>query len=297
MSNIEENAFQIARYLLENHQEDGQVAIRNALRLSPDDFGFALKLLVDGGCCSTYGQPQGKESGIKRNIAKLEEFLNRISEKRIQITSDAERLLKYLYDEQADFPFSLRDEVMTKFNWSETQYTQAAQELDDNDFVRGEYASGNPFFKIFILPPGRKVVRNNFRSEKISQSTVLIDRAITINDNKGIVNINSTLTSVYQSVEENSYIDSSSKQEIEKLLQQLESALKEVPNENTDGAETVAEMAKSLIENATKEKPNKKLIEISAEGLKKAAKDLAVIIPSVLLISERLISFILALHH
>ncbi len=66
--------------------------------------------------------------------------------------------------------------------------------------------------------------------------------------------------------------------------------MKEVPDENAGDAEVVAEMAKSLIENATKEKPNKKLIEISAEGLKKAAKDLAIIIPSVLLISEKLIS-------
>ena len=48
-------------------------------------------------------------------------------------------------------------------------------------------------------------------------------------------------------------LKSSSKQELEKLLRELETALKEVPNENADDAEAVASMAKNLIESATRE--------------------------------------------
>ena len=296
MLNIEENAFQIARYLLENPQEDGQVAIQNALRLTSEDFSFALRFLIEEGCCSPYGQTLGAESGIRRNIAKLQGFVKRVGEQRIQITRDAEQLLKFLFIAQSDFPFSVSTHIVSEFNWTENQYIQIAQELSDKSFVRGEYASGNPFFKIYLLPKGREAIRNNFRSEKFSHNPVQIEKFIAIKENKGIVNIDSTLTSVYQSVEANSYLNPSSKQELEDLLQQLQSALEKAPKENADETEAVAEMAKSLIENATKERPNKKLIEISAEGLKKAANDLAKIIPPVLLISEKIISFVLALH-
>ncbi len=298
MSDIMENAFQIARYLddhkhvARNQARKGDV--RNALNLSPEDFHDASVFLsAQGYCKSTIGGDSEKIWILSKGII----YVDQMKKERISLSRDAEQLLKLLFADQSDFPFSLGDHIISEFNWTEDQYVQVVQELSDKGFVRGDYASGNPFFKIFILPEGRETIRNNFRSANSSQSSVQIEKFVAnINDNKGIVNIGSTLTSVYQSLEVNSYINSSSKQEIEKLLQELESALKEVPDENADDAEVVAEMAKSLIENATKEKPNKKLIEISAEGLKKAAKDLAIIIPSVLLISEKLISFILALH-
>ena len=273
MSSIEENAFQIARYLLENLREDGQVAIRDALGLSVEDFGFALKSLVDGGYCSTYGQPQGNESGIKRNLARLQEFVNRLNEQRIPLSRNAERLLKLLFTWQTDFPFSLGNHIIAEFGWTEDQYVQVAQELSDEGFVEGEYA-GNPFFKISITSLGRKAVRNNFRVPNASQSSLQIF------GNNNIVNFSSTLNSVNQFVQANSTVESSTKQELEKLLQELEAALKEVPDKNADDAEAVANMAKSLIESATREKPNKPLVQISAEGLKKAAGNIAAITPN-----------------
>lgn len=119
---------------------------------------------------------------------------------------------------------------------------------------------------------------------------------IVIQGHQNIVNVDSALNSVAQTVQANTYISQYAKQEIESLLKKLFESLKGVPLEMGDEAKVVEKMAKDLVENATKEKPNKKLIEISADGLKKAAKDLEIIIPSVLLISEKLISFILALH-
>jgi hypothetical protein len=190
MSSIEENAFQIARYLLEN-SEDGQVAIQNSLDLSDRDFGSALKYLVDDGACTTYGRSGQKEAGIRRNLAKLQEFVNRISEKRVLFSRDAERLLKYLTTDQTpDFPFSLAGSIMEHFKWDEDYYMQLAQELNDNDLVEGDYASGNPYFKISILPEGRKIVRNNFRLTGSTQNSLQII------GNNNIVNVSSTLNSV-----------------------------------------------------------------------------------------------------
>ena len=290
MSSVEENAFQIARYLLEN-SEDGQVAIQNIFELSDSDFGSALKYLVDDEACTTYGRFGEKNAGIRRNLARLQNFVNRISERRVLLSRDAERLLKYLTTDQTpDFPFSLADSIMEHFKWDEDYYMQLAQELNDNDLVQGDYASGNPYFKISMLPEGRKVVRNNFRLIGSSQNSLQI-----IGSNN-IVNVSSTLNSVHQFVEANSYVDSSSKQELEKLLRELETVLREVPKENEDDAEAIANMAKSLIESATREKPNKPLVQISAEGLKRAAENVAVITPKVLLTAQAIIVFIKTLY-
>jgi hypothetical protein len=76
----------------------------------------------------------------------------------------------------------------------------------------------------------------------------------------------------------------------------LETVLREVPQENEDDAEAVANMAKSLIESATRDKPNKPLVQISVEGLKRAAENVAVITPKVLLTAQAIIVFIKTLY-
>jgi hypothetical protein len=292
MFNIEENAFQIARYLLDNPEIE-QTEIRNALELSDTDFQIALKYLVD----TKYCDPAGKfGTGIiwKKDLARLQDFVNCIDKERVSLSLDAERLLKFLFANQSDFPFSICNHIMTKFNWEEDRYLQVAQELGDKGFVRGEYAAGNRFFKILLESQGRETVRNNFRNLTSSRSAVTIEKLINIGNNN-IVNVDSTLTSVNQSVQANSYISPTAKQELESLLKQLIDSLKDVPAENRDDAEAVAEMAKSLIENATKEKPNKPLVKISADGLKQAAENIAVIVPKVLLIAQAIISFVMTL--
>lgn len=78
MSSAEENAFQIAKYVIENPQEDGQVAIRDSLGLLDDDFRVALKYLVDGDYCKTYGRFGSKDAGIRqKNLARLQDFVNK----------------------------------------------------------------------------------------------------------------------------------------------------------------------------------------------------------------------------
>ncbi len=177
MSNIEENAFQIARYLLENRQKDEQIEIIDALELSDEDFRLALKFLVDAGNFRTAGQ-FGKGIIIDKNLAKLQNFVNQMSDNRISLSGDAERLLKFLFGDQADgFPFSICSVFTTKFGWGETQYIQAAQELDDKKMVTGKYAGGNPFFEISVTKKGRETVRNNFRLSSQRTSAINIENS------------------------------------------------------------------------------------------------------------------------
>lgn len=112
---------------------------------------------------------------------------------------------------------------------------------------------------------------------------------VVIQGNTGVfVNINSTLHSVSQSVTTSPHFQSN-KEEVTKLVEQLKEALGNIPPENADEAEAIAETAKALVTNADKEKPNRALLNISADGLKQAARNLATVAPEVLKTSLELI--------
>src|SRR6266542_4157221 len=125
MSNIEENAFQIARYLLENPNEIEQVGIQNALSLSEEDFKVALEYLIPK-YFSTGGQ-RGKGIIRQKNFEELQEFVNQINEKRVSLSLDAERLLKFLFDSQT--PASDSERTMVTFGWDEKRYLNALETL------------------------------------------------------------------------------------------------------------------------------------------------------------------------
>src|SRR5690606_13309145 len=62
--------------------------------------------------------------------------------------------------------------------------------------------------------------------------------------------------------------------ELKSLLEQLEAALKDVPAEHAEDAELVQEYANDAAEEAAKEQPRQKKLEITGENLKKAAENL-----------------------
>ena len=64
--------------------------------------------------------------------------------------------------------------------------------------------------------------------------------------------------------------------------------MQKAPPERASEAEAVAETAKAAVEQATKAQPNKTLVQISAEGLKQAAQNLAAVLPAVLPIATRI---------
>jgi uncharacterized membrane protein YdfJ with MMPL/SSD domain len=76
--------------------------------------------------------------------------------------------------------------------------------------------------------------------------------------------------------------------ELEKLIGQLSEALQKVPAEQQEQAEAVAETAKALIDTAKAEKPNKTMVQVTAQGLKLAAQNLAEIMPPVVTIASQI---------
>jgi hypothetical protein len=107
-----------------------------------------------------------------------------------------------------------------------------------------------------------------------------------------IVNINATLGHVSQAVNMMPNAEQSVKDELQQLIGQLKEALAHVPAGKEEEAEAVAETAQDLVQSATKEKPNKTKLRISAEGLKKAEETLATVMPAVLTIATQIVQVI-----
>jgi len=108
-----------------------------------------------------------------------------------------------------------------------------------------------------------------------------------------IVNIRSTLTNVQQHVNEIRTEDVVARQELAQLIAQLSDVLQQVPESRQEQAEAVAQTAKVLVDTAKSEKPNKTLLQISGEGLKQAAQNLADVLPAVVAIATQIVATII----
>ncbi|MCP5098577.1 MAG: hypothetical protein GY943_23755 [Chloroflexi bacterium] len=115
----------------------------------------------------------------------------------------------------------------------------------------------------------------------------------TIGDARGaIVNIGSKLDNVQQTIGAIPHADEATKKELSQLMQQLQAELEKAPVEKAEAVEAVAEAAKDLVEKSAVAKPNKTSVQISGEGLKKAAENLAAVIPTVLKIAGQIVAAI-----
>ncbi len=297
MAKTSEDSFQIARYLLENQFVKGGYPatrgdVRAALKMVVDDFDAALIDLVSRGYCRnlTMGGDQGSFILLPAGI----DFVESVEKERINIGFDSEQLLKYLVKDQSpDLPFSSAEVIMEQLGWDEERFMEAAQVLSDEEFVKGRYADGNPFWELSLLSEGRKIVRAGFRKPSVLNGALYTGNiTANISGNNNLVTIGSVLSAASQSIEGSSTFPDSEKANIQSLLDELNNLLIGVPTELSEDAEAVAEMAKVLVENATKDKPNKKIFEVTAGGLTKAATNIATIAPPVLTTVQAIISFI-----
>ncbi len=107
-----------------------------------------------------------------------------------------------------------------------------------------------------------------------------------------ILNIKSTLTNVSQGIGALPHGDAASKDELKQLIDQLNEALQKAPPGKAEDAEAVAESAKILVEKASEVKPNKTMVQITGEGLKQAAKNIADVLPTVLTIATQIVAVV-----
>jgi hypothetical protein len=112
------------------------------------------------------------------------------------------------------------------------------------------------------------------------------------NLNNVILNIKSTLTNVQQSVGSMPAVDDAARQQVQQLLQQLSKELEQIPASLKEEAEAVAASVQVLVDTAKSEQPNKPMLQITADGLKKAAANLASVAPMVVSIAGQVVTAI-----
>lgn len=107
------------------------------------------------------------------------------------------------------------------------------------------------------------------------------------------LNIKSTLTNVQQTVGAMPGGDDTARQELQALIVQLNQALENIPQNLKEEAEAVAASAQALVENAKAESPNKTLLQITGDGLKQAAENLAGVAPTIVSIASQVVAAVM----
>lgn len=77
--------------------------------------------------------------------------------------------------------------------------------------------------------------------------------------------------------------------ELKALIEQLQNALQQLPTEQAEDAQLVQECADEAIEEAAKEEPNRRRLEIKGKSLIEAAKNLAAVTPIAVEIAKKLL--------
>lgn len=103
-----------------------------------------------------------------------------------------------------------------------------------------------------------------------------------------ILNIKSTLTNVSQSIGAAPHGDAATKAQLQALVEQLSAELQKVPAAQAGEAEQAAKRAESAVAEATKPNPDKDDVEYSLSRLKKAAENIAQVLPTVLPIATQI---------
>jgi len=104
------------------------------------------------------------------------------------------------------------------------------------------------------------------------------------------VNVAAQLSNVQQTIGALPHADAAAKAELTGLLEELKQALAQLPAQKQEEAEAVATAAAELIEKAAAPQPNRTSIQISGEGLKQAAQNLAAVMPTVVAIAAQIVT-------
>jgi hypothetical protein len=107
------------------------------------------------------------------------------------------------------------------------------------------------------------------------------------------LSVKSTLTNVQFTAGAMPTIDEAARQDLQQSLEQLSKALEQIPASLKEQGEAVASATQLLVDTANADKPNKTMIEITGDGLKKAAMNLAGVAPTIVAIAGQVLSAVL----
>ena len=134
-------------------------------------------------------------------------------------------------------------------------------------------------------------VDSNFEEENPASSG--FTQNVTIHNLSGsAVNIGTQLSNIRQVVGEMKGLDLSRKQQLDALLLELRQELSQLEQTNPTEAKRVAKAVGRVIDDVSDEEPDREGIQISLEGLQKAAQNLTEIAPKVFSLASVFIEFV-----
>lgn len=262
MSDIEETAFQIARYMCDNNYTSYRTIqvdkIREALDLTPEDFDAADIYLRDMG----FYDPISPEVTLTTpGIA----FVSRKKAERIDIPRDAEQLAHYLSLKQsANKSLVVDTEIMTDLQWNEKRYWQAGQVLVDEGLAEVKPKADNiPFKGLSLNGEGRKAVRHNFRRQ--SAANVHVGDSISVESHGSNVAIAGRNSEVTQNIP-----FQESKLLFDEILRQLEKR----QDLSLDKRQEIKDVIELAQDEAKQKEPNERRLTVYFRNLSLMAPDI-----------------------
>ena len=130
-------------------------------------------------------------------------------------------------------------------------------------------------------------VRNTRIGGDVSGANVVIDSEQTVSGN-----IDVKMGDLKQQVSDSDSLSPESKSQLNALLEQLQTALRQLPPDHAEDAEVISEEAEDTVKEGLKAQPRAGKLAINAQGLIQAAKNVAAITPPVLLAATQIANFI-----
>ena len=124
-----------------------------------------------------------------------------------------------------------------------------------------------------------------------AQTTSTVNN-ITISHNSGIINLQSVLTDVTQSISHAESLDSRAKERLTVLFSEFTKHIQAAQPEEPEAAEAAAEQAKEFALELAKPSPRAAVLRIKGSGLIEAAKVLATIVPIAVTTAKQIVEFV-----
>lgn len=112
-----------------------------------------------------------------------------------------------------------------------------------------------------------------------------------------IITVKSKLDNVQLSIGAMTNLDQQAKEELQQLVRQLSELLLQVPPNKAEDAEIASKRVETMVEEASKPKPDKELVKFSAESLKQAAANIGAVLPAVLAIADQIVDHVMKFIH
>ncbi|MBN6058411.1 leucine-rich repeat domain-containing protein, partial [Nonomuraea sp. RK-328] len=131
--------------------------------------------------------------------------------------------------------------------------------------------------QVDLVPDNGPVI--HFQQVNINPEVTMGDRINITGNQQAVINVKATLTNVTQAIGAAQALDDDTRAELNRLVEQLHAELAELPPEQAEDAEAVAEATADLVDKATKDKPNKKLVGAAGSQLRDLVDGLGAVAP------------------